>query len=299
MNILITGSSGLIGTALTKTLGADGHQIYPLVRNKHANEPFYWQPDHDKIHLDESIKIDAVIHLAGANIAEKRWNEQRKNEILNSRENGTRVLAEALSKLKNKPKLLISGSAIGYYGDTGDIAVDESSKAGTGFLAEVSKKWEQATQSAEQAGIRTVHMRTGIVLSLNGGILKQMRLPFSLGLGGIVGDGKQYLSCVSINDVIGMIRFLLVNESITGPVNLVSRNPVTNREFTRALGKALNRPTIFPLPTFIARIMFGEMADALLLSSTRVLPARLAAAGYQFKDDDLETTLKSLLDNKK
>lgn len=286
----------MIGNALTEALTDEGNKVYPLVRNEHTNAPFYWQPEKNIIHLDESIEIDAVIHLAGANIADKRWSEKRKEEILNSRENGTRLLAEELSKLKHKPGLLISGSAIGFYGDTGDTIADENSQAGTGFLSEVAVKWEQATRAAEQAGIRTVHMRTGVVLSPDGGILKQMRVPFSLGLGGIVGDGKQYLSCVSIDDVVSMIQFLLKNKSIDGPVNLVSRKPVTNREFTRALASALHRPAFFPLPAPAARIMFGEMADALLLSSTRVLPARLQAAGYQFKDQGLEATLKSLLD---
>jgi uncharacterized protein (TIGR01777 family) len=299
MNILITGASGLIGTALTGTLTSHGHTVYPLVRNEQCKTPFYWLPSKNKIHLDNSIKIDAVIHLAGENIADKRWTEKRKAEILNSRVNTTKLLTNALAQLNNKPKVLISGSAIGFYGDTGDRTVDENSSLGTGFLSEVANKWENATQSAEKAGIRTVHIRTGIVLSTHGGILKQMKLPFTLGLGGVVGNGKQYLSCVSINEVTNMIEFLLDNESITGPVNLVSRKPVTNDEFTRALGQALHRPAIIPLPAFLARVLFGEMADALLLSSTKVLPGRLQTAGYQFKDENLETTLKSLLDKNK
>jgi uncharacterized protein (TIGR01777 family) len=295
MNILITGSSGLIGTALKKSLAAAGHSVFPLVRKNLPGEPFYWSPAEKIIHLDDSIKIDAVINLAGVNIADKRWNQQRKMQILNSRENATQLLSNALAHLTDKPKVFISASAIGFYGDTGEKSVDENSPAGSGFLAEVAIRWEQATLPAEQAGIRTVHIRTGVVLSTHGGILKQMMLPFSLGLGGIVGNGKQYLSCVSINELTGMMQFILDNESISGAVNLVSRKPVRNIEFTRALGKALHRPTIFPLPAAIARIMFGEMADALLLSSTRVYPARLEQAGYPFLDDDLEKTLKSLL----
>jgi uncharacterized protein (TIGR01777 family) len=295
MNILITGSSGLIGTALKKSLAAAGHSVFPLVRKNLPGEPFYWSPAEKIIHLDDSIKIDAVINLAGVNIADKRWNQQRKMQILNSRENATQLLSNALAHLTDKPKVFISASAIGFYGDTGEKSVDENSPAGSGFLAEVAIRWEQATLPAEQAGIRTVHIRTGVVLSTHGGILKQMMLPFSLGLGGIVGNGKQYLSCVSINELTDMMQFILDNESISGAVNLVSRKPVRNIEFTRALGKALHRPTIFPLPAAIARIMFGEMADALLLSSTRVYPARLEQAGYPFLDDDLEKTLKSLL----
>jgi uncharacterized protein (TIGR01777 family) len=295
MNILITGSSGLIGTALKKSLAAAGHSVFPLIRKNLPGEPFYWSPAEKIIHLDDSIKIDAVINLAGVNIADKRWNQQRKMQILNSRENATQLLSNALAHLTDKPKVLISGSAIGFYGDSDDESVDEDSPAGSGFLSEVAIRWEQATQPAEQAGIRTVHIRTGVVLSPNGGILKQMMLPFLLGLGGMVGNGRQYLSCVSINELTQMMQFILDNESISGAVNLVSRKPVRNFEFTRALGKTLHRPTIFPLPAAVARIMFGEMADALLLSSTRVYPSRLETAGYQFIDDDLEKTLKSLL----
>ena len=295
MNILITGSSGLIGTALKKSLSAAGHSVFPLIRKNLPGEPFCWSPAEKIIHLDDSIKIDAVINLAGVNIADKRWNQQRKMQILNSRENATQLLSNALAHLTDKPKVLISGSAIGFYGDSDDESVDEDSPAGSGFLSEVAIRWEQATQPAEQAGIRTVHIRTGVVLSPHGGILKQMMLPFSLGLGGIVGNGRQYLSCVSINELTRMMQYILDNESISGAVNLVSRKPVRNIEFTRALGKALHRPTIFPLPAAVARIMFGEMADALLLSSTRVYPSRLATAGYQFIDDDLEKTLTSLL----
>jgi len=223
---------------------------------------------------------------------------QRKKTILDSREIPTKLLSDTLAQLPTKPEVFISGSAIGFYGDTGDKTVDENSPHGTGFLYEVASRWERATQTAEKAGIRTVHIRTGIVLSTHGGMLKQMLLPFRLGLGGIIGTGKQYLSCVSINEVTAMIKFLLEHASISGPVNLVSRTPVTNAEFTRALGKALHRPTLLPLPTFLVRIMFGEMGDVLLLSSTKVLPTRLQAEGYPFLDDDLEKTLKTLLHNK-
>jgi uncharacterized protein (TIGR01777 family) len=296
MNILITGATGLIGTALSSALEANGHTVYPLVREENSTAPFHWLPSNNKIQLDDSITLDAVIHLAGANIADKRWDEQRKNDILNSREIPTKLLADTLAQMSNKPAVFISGSAIGFYGETGDNTVDENSPQGTGFLSEVAGRWEQATQSAEKAGIRTVHIRTGVVLSTHGGMLKQMMLPFKLGLGGIIGDGKQYLSYVAIDEVTTMIEFLLENSAINGAINLVSRKPVTNAEFTRALGKALHRPTLFPLPSFIARLMFGEMADALLLSSARVLPTRLVESGYKFKDNDLVTTLHSLMD---
>jgi uncharacterized protein (TIGR01777 family) len=298
MNILITGSSGLIGTALKKSLSAAGHSVFPLIRKNLPGEPFYWSPAEKIIHLDDSIKIDAVINLAGVNIADKRWNQQRKMQILNSRENATQLLSNALAHLTDKPNVLISGSAIGIYGDTGNRSVDESSAAGSGFLPDVARRWEQATQAAELAGIRTVHIRTGIVLSTRGGMLKHLLLPFKLGLGGIVGNGKQYLSCVPIDEVTAMIQFLMEHDSISGPVNLVSRTPVTNAEFTRALGKALHRPTLFPLPAFMVRMLFGEMGKDLLLSGAKVLPTRLEEEGFQFIDDDLEQTLKSLLGEK-
>jgi uncharacterized protein (TIGR01777 family) len=297
MNILITGATGLIGTALTEPLTAQQHVVYPLLRNASTGVAFFWQPAENSIHLDEAIAIDVVIHLAGESIAEGRWNAQKKNRILNSRVQGTRLLCEALARLENKPKLLISASAIGYYGDTGDQAVDETSEAGTGFLAKVSQKWEQSTAAASQAGIRTVNIRTGIVLSPQGGVLQKMLTPFKMGLGGVIGNGQQYMSWISINDIRSMISFIIENESISGPVNLVSNHPVTNQTFTRTLGKALNRPTLLPMPAVLARTMFGEMADALLLSSSRVLPKKLNAAGYRFIDNDLEKAFSSLLKN--
>jgi len=295
MNILITGSSGLVGTHLMSVLAASGYKIQRMLRNEADDQSFFWDPGKGVIHFDESIRIDAVINLAGESIADGRWSEERKKRILESRESSTLLLSESLAKLKHKPAVLISGSAIGYYGDTGTRIVDEDSYQGTGYLAEVSERWEKATKPASDAGIRTVHIRTGVVLSPNGGMLHKMLLPFKMGLGGIVGSGQQYLSWVSINDIASMIQFLLENESISGAVNLVSKQPVTNYTFTKTLGSVLNRPTLIPLPACVARLVFGEMADALLLSSTRVLPKRLAEAGYNFIDVDLNRTLKSLL----
>ncbi len=297
MNILITGATGLVGTALTESLTAQQHVVYPLLRNASTGAAFYWQPAENSIHLDETIAIDVVIHLAGESIAEGRWNAQKKSRILNSRVQGTHLLCEALARLETRPKLLISASAIGYYGDTGDQAVDETSEPGTGFLAEVSQKWEQATAAASQAGIRTVNIRTGIVLSPQGGVLQKMLTPFKMGLGGVIGNGQQYMSWVSINDISSMISFIIETESISGPVNLVSNLPVTNKMFTRTLGKVLNRPTLLPMPAALARVMFGEMADALLLSSSRVLPKKLNETGYRFIDDNLEKAFTSLLKN--
>ncbi len=295
MNILITGSSGLIGTAFKELLKSKGHDVFGMPRSKQIDTPFYWQPSENFIQYDQSIPIDAVVNLAGENIAEGRWNGNRKNIILNSRVQGTQLLSTTLAKLEHKPKVLISASAIGYYGNTCDQTVDEASDSGSDFLSEVSQQWEQATRPAIEAGIRTVHIRTGAVLSPAGGMLNKMLVPFKLGLGGIIGSGRQYISWVSINDVSNMILFLIEGESITGPVNLVSKQASTNYTFTKTLGKVLKRPTIFPLPAMIARIVFGEMADALLLSSTRVKPKKLEEAGYNFIDQDLELTLRSLL----
>ena len=296
MNILLTGSSGLIGNALTRYLGSWGHDIYPLHRNPSSEKNHYWFPEENRIHLDDEIKLDAVIHLAGENIADSRWTQKKKDRILNSRVHGTRLLAETISALKHKPELLISGSAIGYYGDTGDNTVDENSSRGEGFLSDVASQWEMATQAAQDAGIRTIHLRTGIVLSPDGGVLKKMLLPFNLGLGGVVGNGKQYMSWISIDDVVHIIAHMLNDEQLSGSYNLVAPQPVTNYDFTKSLGRAMHRPTISPLPAFAARLMFGEMADALLLSSSRVLSTRLESIGYIFIDTALEQALSRLLD---
>jgi hypothetical protein len=298
MNILLTGSTGLIGSALSEHLEAQGHKIYPLHRNPSTEKKHYWFPEENRIHLDDEIKLDSVIHLAGENIADSRWSQKKKERILNSRVYGTRLLAETLSELRHKPELLISGSAIGYYGDTGDNIVDEDSNRGTGFLSDVATAWESATQAAEDAGIRTIHIRTGIVLSPNGGVLQKMLLPFNMGLGGVVGNGNQYMSWISINDIVRIIEYMLGDNKLSGPYNLVAPQPVTNYVFTKSLGRVLHRPTISPLPAFAARMMFGEMADALLLSSSRVAANRLNDLGYKFIDNELEQTLSRLLDNK-
>jgi uncharacterized protein (TIGR01777 family) len=240
-----------------------------------------------------------VIHLAGENIADSRWNQKKKDRILNSRVHGTRLLADAITKLKHKPESLISGSAIGYYGDTGENIVDQGSNRGTGFLSDVASQWESATQAAQDAGIRTIHIRTGIVLSPDGGVLQKLLLPFNMGLGGVVGNGKQYMGWISINDVVRIIDYMLNNEQLSGPYNLVAPQLVTNYTFTKSLGRALHRPTKSLLPAFAARMMFGEMADALLLSSSRIAATRLNSLGYTFIDSELDQTLNSLLKNRK
>ena len=295
MNILLTGSTGLVGSALAEYLGNKGHTIYPLFRNPASGKRHYWTPEESLIHLDEEIKLDVVIHLAGENIADSRWSKKKKAAISNSRIDGTRLLAKTIAELKNKPELFISASAIGYYGDTGDNIVDEDSDRGTGFLSDVATQWETSTRAAEDAGIRTIHIRTGIVLSPDGGVLQKMLLPFKMGFGGVIGNGNQYMSWISINDVVRVINFMIDDTRLSGPFNLVAPQPVTNYTFTKSLGRTLHRPTLFPLPAMIARIMFGEMADALLLSSCRVEARRLHTSGYTFVDSELNKTLTGLL----
>ncbi len=281
MNIMISGSNGLIGGNLKNALTQQGHNIIRLSRD-------FSKP------IDFS-NVDVVIHLAGENIAQKRWSEDQKNKIKNSRLIGTKQLSDQLAASEHKPSLFISSSATGYYGDRKDKDLDENSEPGTGFLPEVCVEWENSTKSAENAGIRTVHIRTGIVLSKEGGALKKMLPPFLFGAGGILGDGKQFMSWISIKDEINAILFIINNQTITGAVNLTAPNPVNNYEFTKILGKVIKRPTIAPLPGFIARIMFGEMADAILLTGNKVYPKKLIDAGFSFEHSTLDKALESVL----
>ncbi|MEO7674744.1 MAG: TIGR01777 family oxidoreductase, partial [Pyrinomonadaceae bacterium] len=234
----------------------------------------------------------AVIHLAGENVSGLRWTEDKKKAIRDSRVFGTRTMIEAFARLEKKPKVFIGGSAIGFYGDRDDDEMTEASGAGDTFLAKVCKEWEAESRRAEDMGIRTVLLRTGIVLSKDGGALATMLTPFKLGVGGVVGDGKQWMSWVSLDDVIAVINFALENEGLRGAVNVVAPNPVTNEEFTKTLGSVLYRPTFLPLPEFAVNLVFGEMGDALLLASTRVIPKRLVDANFEFKYTDLKTALE-------
>jgi len=281
MKILISGSSGLIGKALSAEMKAAGHEIVALPRT--FDNPI------------DFTGVDAVVHLAGESIASGRWTSEKKRRIRESRIRGTKQLSEQLASSKSKPSVFISASAIGYYGDRDDEILDESSALGVGFLPEVCKEWEEATRSAESAGIRTVHIRTGIVLSRTGGALKQMLPAFKFGGGGRMGSGTQYMSWISLKDEVSIIRYLIDNPTISGSVNLVSPNPVTNMEFAKTLGKIIKRPTILPMPAFAARLLFGEMADALLLSSARVYPDKLISSGYEFSHPTLESALRSVL----
>ena len=297
MKILITGSTGLIGSALVSSLSAGGHTVRRLLRTSRqpAGSDAVWEPSAGTLDPQVFEGIDAVVHLAGENIAGGRWSSRRKARIRDSRVNGTRLLSEALARLSSPPAVWICASAIGYYGNRGDTTLNEGSPAGSGFLPDVCQEWEAATKAALQKGVRVVNLRIGVVLSPAGGALAKMLPPFKMGVGGKVGDGKQFMSWIALDDLVGTILHVLTHERLTGPVNAVSPNPVTNLHFTRTLGRVLRRPTIFPMPALAARMAFGEMADELLLSSTRVQPARLTGSGFQFRYASLESALRHLL----
>jgi uncharacterized protein len=301
MKVIVTGSTGLVGRALVRSLLADGNSVTRLVRggaqtfSAPGTRAVRWEPDEGVIDAKELEGHDAAVHLAGEPIAEGRWTQERKRRILESRVKGTRLLAETLARLEEKPKVLVSASAIGFYGDRGDEVLREESASGEDFLSEVCREWEKATLAASQAGIRVVHLRIGIVLSAEGGALAKMLAPFKLGVGGRVGSGRQYMSWITLDDLVGVIRRALADESLRGPVNAVAPNAVTNEEFTKALGRVLGRPTFLHVPAFAARLAFGEMADALLLSSARVEPARLKEAGYEFSQTEIEGALRHVL----
>ncbi len=295
MRILVTGSSGLIGSSLVPFLTTGGHGVTRLVRSqKSGDEPVLWDPEAGTLDVARLEGLDAVVHLAGENIAE-RWTAEKKSKIRDSRVNGTRLLAESLARLGEPPKVFVCASAIGYYGDRGDEILREESPSGSGFLAEVCRQWEAAAQPAAEKGIRVANLRIGVVLSLAGGALAKMLPPFRMGAGGTIGSGRQYMSWIALDDVIGAIYHALTHETLRGSVNAVAPNPVTNREFTQTLGRVLSRPTLLPMPAFAARLAFGEMADELLLASTRVEPARLLATGFVFGYPELEGALRHVL----
>jgi hypothetical protein len=292
--ILVSGVSGPIGAALLPSLNASGYKVTRLLRGPASGEgQIAWDPKQPL--PPESVSgFDAVIHLAGETIV-GRWTDAKKRRILDSRVLGTGHLAAALAKASRPPRVLISGSAVGYYGDRGDEILREASSPGKGFLAQVCREWEAATEPAAQAGIRTVQMRTGLVLSRDGGALQKMLLPFRLGVGGNMGSGRQWWSWIDVQDVVGAVHHILKSDLLHGPVNLVARGPVTNAEFTKTLAAVLSRPAIFPMPAFAARLAFGQMADELLLASQRVEPAKLVASGYPFQHSDLRQALQDIL----
>jgi len=292
--VLISGSSGLIGSALLPTLQANGYQVTRLVRRSMGRaDELVWDPAAPL--PPESVSgFKAVIHLAGESIV-GRWNDAKKRQILESRVGPTQRLVQALTAAKQPPRVFVCASAVGFYGSRGEEVLREDSSSGNGFVAEVCRQWEAAPAPAAQAGIRVVQTRFGVVLSAKGGALAKMLPPFRMGVGGKVGDGRQWMPWVDDSDVAGAILFAISNESLQGPVNVTAPNPVRNSEFTKTLASVLSRPAIFPMPAFAARLAFGEMADELLLSSQHVVPAKLKAAGYSFKNPDLMQSLKGLL----
>jgi uncharacterized protein len=298
MDIAITGSRGLVGSALVPELARAGHRPARLVRSvRPGADELGWDPDTGAIDAAGLEGIDAVVHLAGAGIGDKRWTPARKHLILESRTKGTDVLARALAGLVNKPAVLISASGVDYYGPHGDETLTEASSPGGGFLADVCKQWEDATKPAADAGIRVAHIRTGPVLGADGGLLGRLLLPFRMGLGGRVGTGEQYMSWIALDDHVAAILHLLTRADSTGPYNLTAPNPVTNGEFTTTLGRVLHRPTRIPTPLLPLKLRYGgELVHELLLTGQRVLPARLGEAGYRFAHPTLEEALRAALD---
>lgn len=297
MKILIAGASGLVGQELIPYLTKMGHQVKKLVRDSTLlrEGEFLWNPENHQVDLSAFEGCDAVINLAGENISSGRWNESKKKSILSSRINATNTLVNAILQLQKAPKIFINASAIGYYGNRGDEILDEASRPGEDFLAHVCIEWEQAASPLLQKNTRVIYTRFGIILSAKAGALNKMLIPFKLGLGGVMGSGDQYMSWIAIDDVVRIIDHILQTESLEGPLNVVSPNPVTNKTYTKTLGKVLARPTLLPLPAFVARLVFGEMADALLLSSQRVSDKKLKSSGFQFLYPDLEKALVNLI----
>lgn len=296
--IVVSGASGLVGSALSQAIGDRQWSLRRLVRQSSANDrgdSISWSPESGLLNFTALSGVDAVVHLAGENIASGRWTAAKKLRIRDSRVMGTHRLCKSLVSMPNPPRVLVCASAIGYYGERGDRPLMETEPPGRGFLPEVCTQWERATQPAVDAGIRVVNLRIGVVLSPDGGALKQMLLPFQFGLGGKIGSGRQYWSWISLPDLVRSILFAVEEESLIGPVNAVAPDAVTNTEFTRVLGRVLRRPTLFPLPGFMARLVLGEMADELLLASIRVAPEQLQKHGFEFEHPDLETALRAVL----
>lgn len=291
MRVAISGQKGLIGQALANSLGRQNNEVLCLTRNPASANEVCWEPNRGILQLEQIEQCSAVVHLAGENIADGRWTEAKKQRIRDSRVAGTKNLCLSLAQLKQPPQVLVSASAVGFYGNRGEEVLTEESEPGTGFFPEVCQAWESATRPAEECGIRVVHLRIGVVLSATGGALGKMLLPFRLGLGGRLGSGEQYMSWIALDDLISAIEFVLTESTIVGPVNATSPNPVKNKEFTSKLGSVLHRPTILPVPAFAMRLALGEMADEALLSGARVMPSRLLAQGFRFNYPELEPAL--------
>jgi uncharacterized protein len=295
--VAVTGATGLVGSALVPALLAAGHRVDRLTRRPPTagTTDVEWDPARGRLDPRALEGVDAVVHLAGESIAARRWSAAVKERIRRSRVDGTRLLSETLGNLERPPRVLVSASAVGYYGDRGETPLTEDSAPGAGFLADVCREWEAAADAARSAGIRVVHPRLGLVLAKQGGALPRMALPFRLGVGGVVGSGRQYWSWIELGDLVRAIELCLGLDGLAGPINAVAPAPVTNRELTRALGKVLGRPTLVPLPALAVRLLLGEMGRALLLGSARVVPRRLERAGFHFRHSRVESALRAAL----
>jgi uncharacterized protein (TIGR01777 family) len=298
MKVVATGASGLVGSALVSSLEADGHEVIRLVRRepKTAQER-RWNPEGEP---DPSLvdDADAVVHLAAETIS-GWWTQRKKERILHSRVQGTKNIAEAIARAARKPKVFVSASGTGYYGHRKDEVVTETSSVGLGFLAELARKWEATTKPATEAGVRVVLLRISVVLSMKGGALPQMLPPFKIGLGGKVGAGKQYWPWITLDDVVGVIRFAIQDEALSGPVNVCAPQETTNKQFTKALGRVLKRPTFFPLPSVVVTLTLGEMGQEALLTSTRAHPVKLNEAGYRFRYPEIEGALRAAIQDRR
>ncbi len=294
MRVAVTGANGLVGSDLAAFLSTGGHEVARIVRRPGPGD-IGWDPAADRIDAEALEGVDAVVHLAGENIAAGRWSDESKRRVLDSRTKGTSLLCRTLARLERPPRVLVSASAIGFYGDRGDEELDEASPAGDGFLADVCRQWEAATAPARDAGIRVVNLRIGVVLTPKGGALAQMLTPFRLGVGGALGPGTQWMSWISLDDLVAAVLHAIATPGLAGPVNATSPVPVTNAELTRTLARLLRRPAVFAVPAFALRALLGEMADALLLASTRVAPRRLVETGFVFRDARLDSALADML----
>jgi len=296
MKIAMTGAGGLIGSALTKRLESSGHKIIPLVRDKEAaeNEAVFWDPYENIIEKEKLEGFDGVVHLSGENLAE-RWNDEKKRKIRDSRVITTSLLTETLINLQDPPKVFVSASAIGIYGDRGDEILTEESTSGKGFLADITREWEKASERLDGSSIRSVNLRIAMVLSSEGGALQKMIPAFKTGVGGKIGSGKQYVSWIGIDDLVRIFEFALTEESLRGAVNAVSPNPVTNEKFTEALAEVLGRPSFATIPAFAVKMMFGEMGKETVLSSARAIPKRLQETSFEFQYPDIEKALHAVL----
>ena len=294
--VAITGASGMIGSALRRSLAARGYRVVPIVRREPREGEIAWDPAGGRIDAARLEGISAVVHLAGESIASGRWTRRRKHRIRESRTRGTGLIARAIAGLDRKPSVLVSVSAVGIYGDRGDETLTDRASPGEGFLPDVAIAWESAADPAREAGIRVAHPRLAAVLSASGGVLRRLLLPFRLGLGGPIGSGAQWMPLVALDDVVGAMRHLIESPALSGPFNVSLPTPVTNRDFAKALGRALHRPAIVPVPPAALRLVYGQLADELLVASAKAVPAALAASGFRFRPPTIDAALKAALE---